>query len=276
MRVLVTGAAGMIGSQLVKSLNDREHEVYGIDRSCGNDNRATYIVDDLCDTGKLRCIMSDNRIERVIHLAALAHTAGETDLSWSRYYHVNVECAVNVFNASGERPVLFISTVDVFGRTKGTVNGCSEIHPISLYSKSKAIAESECRAMKNYSIFRLSPVYSQESKRDIQKRYYLRYPNWAYIIGKGTDYEVLDINNAVKAMADWCEEDTLNDVRILKDSLLMNTADYINMEKSEGRAKHVLYFPKWLVNLGYKIVSITGDNKYSYLISKAVYPIRTE
>ena len=127
MTILVTGARGMIGSHLVKGLLDAGYDVIGVDRtgeeSCG-DNFCN-IKADLSDKEKLQFIADNHKVDRIIHLAALAHTSGETDLSWERYKHINVDCAKNVFDVAGERPVLFISTVDVFGFYDGKepVNG---------------------------------------------------------------------------------------------------------------------------------------------------------
>ena len=97
------------------------------------------------------------------------------------------------------------------------------------------------------------------------------------MIGKGSEYEVLNVNNAVSAMIEWCSEETKNDIRIIKDMSLMNTADCVKAEKEAGRAKIVLRLPRWLVVAGYYVLkALTGENKYTYLLNKAVYPLKTE
>ena len=281
MTVLVTGAKGMIGSQLVKGLLDAGYAVIGVDRigdeTCGG-NYCHYKAD-LADKERLRVIADSNKVDRFIHLAALAHTDGETDLSWERYKHINVDCAKNVFEVAGDRPVLFISTVDVFGFYDGKepVNGESELHPVSNYGKSKALAEEECKKLPHYTIFRFSPVYTDTVKRDIQKRYYLKYPNLAYQIGKGTAYEVINVKCAVSEMVAWCTQEPRNNTRIIKDEQLLWSPDCIKAEKAEGRAKIILRFPQWMVNCGYAVLKgILGENEKTYLLNKAVHPLRTE
>lgn len=271
----------MIGSQLVKELVDAGHVVIGIDRSgdetCGG-NYYHYKAD-LADKERLKVIADSNKVDRFIHLAALAHTLGETDLSWERYKHINVDCAINVFEVAGERPVLFISTIDVYGFYDGKkpVNGNSPVHPVSNYGKSKVLAEEECRKIPHYTIFRFSPVYTDTIKRDIQKRYYLKYPDIAYQVGKGTSYEVLNITGAVAAMVGWCNEEPRNDIRIIKDKKPLWTPDYIKAEKNEGRAKVCLHFPQWMVNCGYGVLkTVLGKNDKTYLLNKAVHPLRSE
>lgn len=268
----------MIGSKLREELIGRGHTVIGIDRRGeevheGNDR---LYVADLADKDQLCKIIEETAPDRVIHLAALAHTEGEADLSWERYEHINVYCARNVFEAAGERPVLFISTVDVFGFTDGVVGADTQPQPISNYAKSKYMAEQECKKLKNFDIFRFSPVYTETTKRDIQKRYYLKYPNIAYLIGRGSMYEILNVNKAIKAMADWCETEPTGTIRIIKDDEPMFTKDYIKRERAAGRAKLVLWFPRPLINFAYAVlIKTVGKNNKTYLLNKAVHPLRT-
>ena len=282
--VLVTGASGMIGSRLVQALLDSGIPVVGVDRSPARiqANGYTHEVVDLGDMQALQKIFENSEIARVIHLAALAHTDGESDLSYEKYYYVNVICAKNVFSAAARAqiPVLFISTVDVLGFTKDTVNAATELCPVTAYGKTKALAEAEVKeicADSGYTIFRFAPVYTETVQRDIRKRYYLKYPNIAYLIGKGTEYEVLDINLAVQSMVAWATETADNAIRFIKDPHRMHTADKISAEKEQGRAKLVLHIPKWMVRWGFAAVKgLTGENKYTYLLNKAVNPLRTE
>ena len=281
MTILVTGANGMIGSQLVKGLLNAGYVVVGIDRVGEDKTERNYIFVnvDLDNKNKLDEVVNKYCVDRFIHLAALAHRDGEADLSWERYKHINVDCAKNVFEAAGDRPLLFISTVDVYGFYDGKkpVNGDTELHPISKYGKSKVLAESECRKLKNFTIFRFSPVYTSSVTRDVQKRYYLKYPKIAYRVGKGTAFEILNIDKAVSSMVKWCSEETTNDIKIIKDETMMWTPDYIKSEKAKGNAQIVIWFPYWLVNVGYVILkAILGKNEKTYLLNKAVHPLRSE
>lgn len=281
MTILVTGAKGMIGSRTVTGLLDAGYQVVGVDVKCENLRQGNYVQyrADLADREKLWAVIRENRVDRVVHLAALAHTYNESDLSWERYYHINVECAQNVFDAAGDRPVLFISTVDVFGFYDGKkpVNGKTEPHPVSNYGKSKAEAEEACKKLKHYTIFRFSPVYTDTIKRDIQKRYYLKYPTVAYRVGKGTNYEILDIKGAVAGIVDWCAQEPRNEIQIIKDPQPMWTPDYIKAEKEAGRAKVVLWFPRWMVLCGYTALKrILGENDKTFLLNKVIHPLKSK
>ncbi|BES66471.1 hypothetical protein SANA_29100 [Gottschalkiaceae bacterium SANA] len=277
--ILVTGSKGMIGSHLVKSLLDEKYDVVGLDRRNDKICSSNYYFHevDLADKESIKRIIANYQVDRIIHLAALAHATDGKEYSWLDYYHLNVKCAKNLFEAVGKRPVLFISTIDVFGFTNGVVNAQTELHPVSNYGKSKMMAEVECKKLAHYSIFRFSPIYTDKIKRDIQKRYYLKYPNIAYQIGKGTEYEILNINGAVAAMIGWCSEEAKNDIKIIKDPENMKTSLYISAEKAEGRARMVLRFPRWMMNCVYAVLKrLMGDNKYTYLLNKAVHPLRSE
>ena len=278
MNILVTGSAGMIGSYVVKGLIEKGHTVIGVDRVKPKEelDGLTSVVLDLASKDDVNKVFDENKIDRCIHLAALAHTAGMKNLTWEVYHKINVECAENVFEACATHnvPVLFISTVDAIGMVKGLITPETKLNPISLYGKSKAMAEGRLKDIcKVWNIYRFSPVYTPEVKRDIEKRYYLKYPNWAYKIGKGGQFEVLNVTEAVAAMVEWVDKPVDNTIHVIKDPELLDINDLI---KAEGRAKHVLWFPKWMVQCGYYVVRLVfGKSNKTYLVFKALWPFRT-
>ena len=281
MNILVTGSAGMIGSYVVKGLIEKGHTVIGVDRVKPKEelNGLKPVVLDLASKDDLLKLFDENKIDRAIHLAALAHTAGMKNLTWDTYYKINVECAENVFEACAKNnvPVLFISTVDAIGMVKGLITPDTELNPISNYGKSKALAEGRLKDIcKVWNIYRFSPVYTPEVKRDIEKRYYLKYPNWAYKIGKGGQFEVLNVTGAVAAMVEWVDKKVDNTIHVIKDPELLDINDLIKAEKAEGRAKHALWFPKWMVQCGYYVIKLVfGKSNKTYLVFKALWPFRT-
>lgn len=281
MNILVTGSAGMIGSYVVKGLIEKGHTVIGVDRVKSKEelDGLTPAVIDLASKNDVNKLFEENKIDRCIHLAALAHTAGMKNLTWDTYYKINVECAENVFQACAKHnvPVLFISTVDAIGMVKGLITPETQLNPISNYGKSKALAEGRLKEIcKVWNIYRFSPVYTPEVKRDIEKRYYLKYPNWAYKIGKGGQFEVLNVTGAVAAMVKWVDKKVDNTIHVIKDPGLLDINDLIKAEKAEGRATHVLWFPKWMVQCGYYVVRLVfGKSNKTYLVFKALWPFRT-
>ena len=283
--ILVTGASGMVGSHLVQELIGHGFHVVGLDRAEGRCEAPEYehLCVDLGRADAVDAVFRKHPVDRVIHLAALAHTEGEKDLSAERYYHINVKCAEHVFSSAAVRkiPILFISTVDVYGFAKDPVTPCSRRDPVSLYARTKAMAEDRlvriCREEQSLcTVFRLSPVYTEEVKRDIQKRYYLKYPDLAYLVGGGSEFEVLNIRNAVAEMREWCSREPVRECRILKDPEPLRTREIIEEEKKAGRAGKVLHFPLFVVQAGSLALQIlTGKNPGTYLLHKAAFPLRS-
>ncbi len=281
MNILVTGSAGMIGGYVVKGLLEKGHTVIGVDRIAKDTKQQglTQIILDLSSKEGVMQLFDDKKIDRVIHLAALAHTKGVADTSWEAFKKVNVGCAVNLFVACAKHkvPVLFISTVDAIGMVKGLITPETVLNPISNYGKSKAMAEGRLKEVcSSWNIYRFSPVYTEDVKRDIQKRYYLKYPDWAYLIGGGQQFEVLNVKKAVSSMVDWVDKKVDNTIHIIKDEELLNSAKVIAEEKAEGRAKHVLRIPRWMVVCGYYCIKLVfGKSNKTYLVFKALWPFRT-
>lgn len=271
----------MIGSYVVKGLIEKGHSVIGVDRIAKDISLQgfTQVILDLSSKEAIMQLFDDKKIDRVIHLAALAHTKGVADTSWEAFKKVNVECAENLFEVCARHnvPVLFISTVDAIGMVKGKITPKTELNPISNYGKSKALAESRLKEICSlYNIYRFSPVYTEDVKRDIQKRYYLKYPDWAYLIGGGQQFEVLNIRKAVSSMVDWVDKKVDNTIHIIKDEDLLDSAKVIAEEQAEGRAKHVLRIPRWMVVCGYYCIKLLlGKSNKTYLVFKALWPFRT-
>lgn len=281
MNILVTGSAGMIGGYVVKGLIEKGHTVIGVDRIAKDINLQdfTQIILDLSSKEAIMQLIDDKKIDRVIHLAALAHTKGVKDTSFEAFKKVNVDMAENVFEACAifNVPVLFISSVDAIGMVKGLITPETELNPISNYGKSKAMAEGRLKEIcSSWNIYRFSPVYTEDVKRDIQKRYYLKYPDLAYLIGGGQQFEVLNVKKAVSSMVNWVDKDVDNAIHIIKDEELLDSAKIIAEERTEGRAKHVLRIPRWMVVCGYYCIKLVfGKSNKTYLVFKALWPFRT-
>ena len=282
MNILVTGYAGMIGGYVVEGLLEKGHKVVVVDRRMSDSQKAGFgqVVLDLSSKSSIMQLFDEVKIDRAIHLAALAHTKGVADVSWEAFKKVNVDCAENLFEACAQHnvPVLFISTVDAIGMVKGLITPETELNPISNYGKSKAMAEERLKEICNvWNIYRFSPVYTPKVKRDIEKRYYLKYPNWAYKIGRGGQFEVLNVTGAVDAMVNWVDKEVDNTIHIIKDPELLDSNKVIEEEKVAGRAKHVLCIPRWLVVCGYYVIRLVfGKSNKTYLVFKALWPFRTQ
>ncbi|MFX1582809.1 MAG: NAD-dependent epimerase/dehydratase family protein [Promethearchaeota archaeon] len=149
MRILVTGATGFIGRQLVRKLIEDQHEVSALVRKTSDVHelpKTLRLIDgDMLDTSSLEEAVQN--IDVVIHLAAYFDFYPKDK---KLLYRINVEGTRNLVNACIQASVsrlIYISTTEVIGPVEnppGDEN--SPLRPQFDYSKSKVEAEEIVRA----------------------------------------------------------------------------------------------------------------------------------
>ena len=149
MRVLVTGAAGYIGSVMVERLLDAGHEVVALDNLWrGHQNSISrdvqFIQADLRDAGQTTAAVRSSRADAVIHFAA-ATLVGESVEQPLEYFAINVVGSHNLIAAtieSGIKKFVLSSTAAVYGIPEITpVKESSPLNPINPYGRSKLMVE---------------------------------------------------------------------------------------------------------------------------------------
>ena len=120
-KVLVTGGAGYIGSQVCKALAEASCCPITFDNlSRGHRSAVRWgplEVGELADTARLRRILSHHSIDAIIHLAGYAYV-GESMASPGMYFRNNVTGTLSLLDAvsdAGVRPLVFSSTCATFG-----------------------------------------------------------------------------------------------------------------------------------------------------------------
>lgn len=146
-RVLVTGAAGFIGSAVVGHLARDGHIVRAlVRRSCSPSiwgSGVEVLVGDIRDTSAMK--EAAVHCDVIVHLAGKAHAVQETVSDQQEYKMLNFEGTRNVLDGAacaGVRRVIFSSSVKVFG--EGTTTCVDESHPSAPktpYAQSKWKAE---------------------------------------------------------------------------------------------------------------------------------------
>lgn len=132
MKVLVTGAAGFIGSHVAQQLLARGDEVVALDNFAPNYSRARkeanlaefadqprceFVHADIRDAGYMRDLFSRHRFDRVMHLAAMGNVRYSIEHA-PEYVDVNVTGTLNLLEAarlSSVRYFCFASTSSVYG-----------------------------------------------------------------------------------------------------------------------------------------------------------------
>jgi nucleoside-diphosphate-sugar epimerase len=142
VRILVTGAAGMIGRKLAERL-DGELTLHDVVQPQQSGHRT--VVSDLSAPGAAEALVAD-RPEQIFHLAAVV--SGEAEADFEKGYRVNLDGTRRLFEAirriGGDyRPrVVFASSIAVFGMPFPEAIGDEFLQaPLTSYGTQKAIGE---------------------------------------------------------------------------------------------------------------------------------------
>ena len=171
LRILVTGGAGFIGSALVRRLVDRGYYVVNFDKLTYSGNLDSlrqiegvanyrFIHGDICDAAKVSRLLTDERVDAIMHLAAESHVDRSID-GPAEFIQTNVVGTFSLLQAaidywrgldeSGQEGFRFhhVSTDEVFGDLPfegGQFSEETPYAPSSPYSASKAASDHLVRA----------------------------------------------------------------------------------------------------------------------------------
>lgn len=176
-KILVTGGAGFIGSNLVRQLVSSGYYVVVYDNQSNAVSSYSElkpnkeVVGDVKDLESLKLAMKD--IDAVIHLAASGSVVESIESPVNNFYE-NVLGTFNVLNAAqlmGIKKVVFASTGGaIMGDTPPPVDETSLPKPISPYGASKLCGEAYCNAFSasydmSITMLRFANVYGPYSHR---------------------------------------------------------------------------------------------------------------
>jgi UDP-glucose 4-epimerase len=154
MNILVTGGAGYIGSHAVRLLSRAGHDVWVYD-NLSQGHRSSVpagrlIEGELADCDRLTAVLSNRRIEAVMHFAAFA-LVGESMADPAKYYQNNVVASLallEAMRASGVAKIVFSSTTATYGEAKRIpITEDEPQQPINPYGFAKLVIE---RALADY------------------------------------------------------------------------------------------------------------------------------
>ncbi len=129
MRIIVTGAAGLIGSHLVDKLLENNYEVIAIDNlSFGNINNCNFPLEKI-DLTTNNCLSKFKNIDVICHLAAYKK-APKNSINSSDVMKVNFKMMDNILEycSKTNTKLLFTSTSDVYGNS----NTFTEDEPLTI------------------------------------------------------------------------------------------------------------------------------------------------
>ena len=190
MKILITGAAGFIGSHLCEALV-KEHEIVGLDNFCdyydikikrnnlkelARYDNFQIIKADIRDKNELEDIFSQHKFDLIIHLAAMAGVRPSI-IDPVLYTEVNINGTVNMLEQCkkhGINKFIFASSSSVYGNNKKVpfTETDSVDFPISPYAATKKAGELICHTyhhLENISmvILRFFTVYGPRQRPDL-------------------------------------------------------------------------------------------------------------
>lgn len=146
--ILITGGAGYIGSHVVELLVKKKLKVFVLDNLIKGskklvDKKAVFINADIIDTNHVNKILIKNKINTIIHLAALTDVQ-ESKINKKKYHLNNIEGTKNLLKACKKtfvENIIYSSSAGVYGNAKSPVNEKTKIKPINYYSVTKLRGE---------------------------------------------------------------------------------------------------------------------------------------
>lgn len=150
MNVLITGAAGFVGSALSTYLADRGHFVTGLVRNLDQATEqagVSYVAGDICDIVSFEHLLPCQ--DAIIHLAARAHIRGSDDKSAAEFRRINAEATASLARAAASaniRHFIFVSSIGVNG-SAGAFDEQDIPNPVQPYAVSKFEAERALREL---------------------------------------------------------------------------------------------------------------------------------
>ena len=194
-KVLVTGAAGFIGSHTCDALLRRGDEVVGLDNlndyysperkrqnisevseQKPSDASFTFVQGDIRDRDLLQRIFGEAKLDAVVHLAAMAGVRASID-DPALYFDVNLNgtlCLLDAARDHGKPNFVFASTSSVYGNTEVVPFVESDLadRPLAPYPASKRAAELLGHAyhhlyQQDFSALRFFTVYGPRGRPDM-------------------------------------------------------------------------------------------------------------
>lgn len=248
--ILVTGACGQIGSELVASLRMRNIDVIATDIRKSSELDGSFEVLDVLDSQRLASLIDQYGVTQIYHLAAILSANGEKNpvLAWN----INMTGLLNILETSvskGIQKVFYPSTIAVFGLTtpQEMTPQYTVTEPGTIYGISKLAGERWCA------------WYAKNKGLDVRS---LRYPgliSYKTKAGGGTtDYAVDIFFEAVEKQHYNCflREDTCLPMMYMPDAIRAT------IELMEAPAENINHQSSYnIAGVSFTPAELTGEIK---------------
>ena len=135
-KILITGASGFIGSQLLNSL--KEYQMIGVSRNVRSDSYPNLLKCDLTNQNELNTLIQDIEPDIIYHFAALTNPKINEE-SPDQARSLNSGITKNLIETIDlcKTHLIFLSTDKVFNGDESNPDELSVTEPLWLYGKEK-------------------------------------------------------------------------------------------------------------------------------------------
>lgn len=164
--ILVTGASGLVGSQVTRDLVAKNFDVY----SCYHIEKpqiGTIMQLDLTKQDQIISVVKSIKPEIIIHLAALTDVdMCETQKELAHLINVQATKTLAVESSKHDSFFVYVSTDYVFDGKNGMQNETDMANPLNFYGKTKLEGEHVVAdSIPSYSIIRTSTPFGMHEKK---------------------------------------------------------------------------------------------------------------
>lgn len=216
MRYIVTGAAGFIGSNLVKKLNSEGHtDIICVDDLSKNNiqNIQGLEYSDFISIDDISSVFGKD-VDTVFHLGAISNTRAD---NWKEIYQNNITFTKQMFDRTRHRNFVFASSASVYGDSKDTLEIPANEAPKNLYAASKLICDNWLRSQGcQYQSWRFFNVYGHRETSKLESNSSSPYTTFKQQISKNTSIKIFEGSD--KIFRDFISVDDVVEVMYRKHS----------------------------------------------------------
>lgn len=263
MKILVTGASGQLGYDVVNELNKRGHNTIGTDVALSE--KLPIVTLDITDEDAVSKTVAEINPDAVIHCAAwTAVDAAEDEENKQKVFAINENGTANLAKACRDIDckMLYISTDYVFdgqGNTPWQAD-CKEYAPLNVYGESKLRGElAVSETLDKYFIVRIAWVFGKNGNNFIKT-----------MLNIGKKYDTLRVVNDQIGTPTY----TFDLARLLADMVETDKYGYYHATNEGGYISWYDFACEIFRQAGYdtKIIPVTTAE---YGLSKAARPFNS-